>query len=106
MCPDYRLTAEILQKEKSLTAPFVSESGGSDIRGRNLVYGLEAEEIESSTSGSGSDSESFSEREGGYHPPAGGQKNPKMEKGRYPNGSAAEGGKLSRKMRTLRRQRQ
>ena len=97
ICPDYRFIAEILQKGNSFTAPFVSESAGSNIRSRNLVNGIEAEEIESSTSGSGSGSDSFSEREGDYHPPAGG--NPKNGK-RKASQQNSRGGKKAIKKNT------
>lgn len=66
----------ILQDDMIPHAPFVSESGGSGIPGRNLIYGVE--ELHSISSGSESDSDGFSELEADYRPPARGPRKRKV----------------------------
>jgi hypothetical protein len=89
LCPDYRLIAEILQKDKNFTAPFVSETGGP--HPRRVIEGVDDagnKESDSSASGGESDGpdtsddsdEDSSESDSDDHPPAGGQKNPRKKK--------------------------
>jgi hypothetical protein len=89
LCPDYRLIAEILQKDKTFTAPFVSETGGP--HPRRVVEGVDDagnKDSDSGASGGESDGpdlsddsdEDSSASDSDDHPPAGGQKNPQKKK--------------------------
>ncbi|KAA8892816.1 hypothetical protein FN846DRAFT_617994 [Sphaerosporella brunnea] len=89
LCPDYRLIAEIPQKDMTFTAPFVSETGGS--LPRKVVEGVDnagnkesdssASEKESDGLNTSDDSdENTGESDSDAHPPTGGQKNPTKKK--------------------------